>query len=94
MVGRFDKSMQQIKHTYKDYDIYIVWHDNVVSKMDGYAPWAEVFICYKDLVISDENHRWRYYEKFDTDRVRWDGINSEYLFSYSENLVDRVLEMF
>ena len=84
--------MQQIKHTYKDYDIYIVWHDNVISKMDGYSPWAEMFICDRGLCVSDTSHYWKYYEKFDTDRCRWDAIDTEYLMAYAENEVDRNLE--
>lgn len=77
--------MQQIKHTYKDYDIYIVWHDNVISKMDGYSPWVEITIFPYPSLDSC------YYEKFETDRVRWDAIDTEYLMAYAENVVDRDL---
>jgi hypothetical protein len=62
--------------------------------MDGYFPWAEMFICDKDLAISDEKHYWKYYEKFDTDRCRWDAIDTTRLIQHAEIVVDDDLEMF
>lgn len=60
--------MQQIKHMYKDYDIYIVWYDDNSPKL---LPYAEMFICDRGLCVSDTSHYWKYCEKFDTDETRW-----------------------
>lgn len=71
--------MQQIKHTYKDYDIYIVWYN---IDINSYNPWIELSINQAG------NKVLKHYQKFDEYFVFSNAITTDRCIEYCKGIID------